>query len=122
MLAVWEDALKGPAVGCTYSWIHSDLAPPNLLVRDGRLQAVLDFGATGLGDPAIELNAAWSIFSQDLVNVFRDLVGADDDTWRRSRGIAISQAVGLVPYYAVTNPGLSALGKRMLREVLADTR
>ena len=49
-------------------------------------------------------------------------MGADDDTWRRGRGIAISQAVGLVPYYAVTNPGLSALGKRMLREILTDTR
>ena len=120
--AVWEDALKGPAWDGTYSWIHSDLAPPNLLVRDGRLRAVLDFGATGLGDPATDLNPAWSIFSQDSRDIFRDLVGADDDTWRRGRGIAISQAVGLVPYYAVTNPALSALGKRMLHEILADAR
>jgi hypothetical protein len=44
----------------------------------------------------------------------------DDDTWRRSRVIAISQAVGLVPYYRMTNPGLSALGQRMLREIVAD--
>ncbi len=122
VIAVWEDALDGPAWDGTYSWIHSDLAPPNLLVREGRLRAVLDFGATGLGDPATDLNPAWSIFSEDSRHVFRDLVGADDDTWRRSRGIAISQAVGLVPYYAVTNPALSALGKRMLREILIDAR
>ena len=122
VIAVWEDALNGPAWDGTYSWIHSDLAPPNLLVREGRLRAVLDFGATGLGDPATDLNPAWSIFSEDSRHVFRDLVGADDDTWRRSRGIAISQAVGLVPYYAVTNPALSALGKRMLREILTDAR
>ncbi len=125
VIAVWEKiALNGacgmglaPTAGSTVI-----SAPPNLLVREGRLRAVLDFGATGLGDPATDLNPAWSIFSEDSRHVFRDLVGADDDTWRRSRGIAISQAVGLVPYYAVTNPALSALGKRMLREVLTDAR
>jgi aminoglycoside phosphotransferase (APT) family kinase protein len=118
--AAWEDALKGPAWNGTFAWIHSDLVPPNLLVKDGRLRAVIDFGATGLGDPATDLNPAWSVFGQAGRTVYRDLVGADDDTWRRGRGIAISQAVGLVPYYVVTNPALSALGRRMLREILAD--
>jgi len=112
--AAWEDALKGPAWGTTYAWIHSDLVPPNLLVKDGRLSAVIDFGATGLGDPATDLNPAWSVFGQAGRAVFRDLVGADGDTWRRGRVIAISQAVGLVPYYVVTNPALSRLGQRML--------
>jgi aminoglycoside phosphotransferase (APT) family kinase protein len=118
--AAWEDALKGRAWDGTYAWIHSDLVPPNLLVKDGRLRAVIDFGATGLGDPATDLNPAWSIFGQSGRTVFRDLVGADDNTWRRGRGIAISQAVGLVPYYVATNPALSALGQRMLEEILAD--
>jgi aminoglycoside phosphotransferase (APT) family kinase protein len=118
--AAWEDALKGPAWDGTYAWIHSDLLPPNLLVKNGRLRAVIDFGTTGLGDPATDLNPAWSTFGQAGRSVFRTLVGADEDAWRRGRGIAISQAVGLVPYYLVTNPGLSALGQRMLREILAD--
>jgi aminoglycoside phosphotransferase (APT) family kinase protein len=118
--AAWEDALKSPAWHGNYAWIHSDLVPPNLLVKDGRLRAVIDFGATGLGDPATDLNPAWSVFGQAGRGVYRTLVGADDDAWRRGRGIAISQAVGLVPYYVRTNPALSALGRRMLREILAD--
>jgi len=118
--AAWEDALSGPAWDGTYAWIHSDLVPPNLLVKDGRLRAVIDFGATGLGDPATDLNPAWSVFGQVGRTLFRDLVGADDDTWRRGRGIAIIQAAGLVPYYVVTNPAYSALGRRMFREILAD--
>ncbi len=120
--AAWEDALQSPAWDGTCAWIHSDLVPPNLLVKAGRLRAVIDFGATGLGDPATDLNPAWSVFGRAGRSVFRDLVGADDDIWRRGRGIAISQAVGLVPYYVVTNPALSALGRRMLREILADFR
>jgi len=118
--AAWEDALRGPAWDGTFAWIHSDLVPPNLLVEDGRLSAVIDFGAAGLGDPATDLNPAWSVFGQSGRTVFRDLVGADDDAWCRGRGIAISQAVGLVPYYAITNPALSALCQRMIREILAD--
>jgi aminoglycoside phosphotransferase (APT) family kinase protein len=118
--AAWEHALQSAAWDGAYTWIHSDLVPPNLLVKDGRLRAVIDFGATGLGDPATDLGPAWSVFGQAGRRVYRDLVSADDDTWRRGRGIAISQAVGLVPYYAVTNPALSALGQRMLAEILAD--
>jgi len=118
--AAWDDAVKGRAWDGTYCWIHSDLVPPNLLVNGGRLTGVIDFGATGLGDPATDLNPAWSVFGQAGRTVFRELVGADDDTWRRGRGISISQAVGLVPYYILTNPQLSALGQRMLREILAD--
>jgi aminoglycoside phosphotransferase (APT) family kinase protein len=118
--AAWDDALTSPACDGTYAWIHSDLVPPNLLVQDGRLRAVIDFGGTGLGDPATDLNPAWSVFSETGRRVFRTLVGTDDETWRRGRGIAISQAVGLVPYYVVTNPALSSLGRRMLREILTD--
>jgi aminoglycoside phosphotransferase (APT) family kinase protein len=118
--AAWEDALTAPAWDGDYAWIHSDLLPPNLLVHRGRLRAVIDFGATGLGDPATDLNPAWSTFGQAGRTVFRDLLDPDDGTWRRGRGIAISQAVGIVPYYTVTNPELSALGQRMLREIVAD--
>jgi aminoglycoside phosphotransferase (APT) family kinase protein len=118
--AAWEEAVSGRAWDGTYRWIHSDLVPPNLLVKDGRLSAVIDFGGAGLGDPATDLNPAWSVFGHAGRRVFRDLVGADDDTWRRGRGIAIIQATGLVPYYAVTNPAYSALGRRMLHEILAD--
>ncbi len=118
--AAWEDAVHGLAWDGTCSWIHGDLVPPNLLVKGGRLRAVIDFGAAGLGDPANDLNPAWSAFGQAGRSVFRELVGTDDDTWRRGRGIAISQAVALVPYYAVSNPAYSELGRRMLRQIVAD--
>jgi aminoglycoside phosphotransferase (APT) family kinase protein len=118
--AAWQDALKTPAWDGTPTWIHGDLVPPNLLVRDGRVYAVIDFGATGLGDPATDLIPAWSAFGQAARTIFRDLVGADDCTWRRGRGIALGQAVGLVPYYVATNPALSELGRKMLEEILTD--
>jgi aminoglycoside phosphotransferase (APT) family kinase protein len=119
-IAAWERSLQAPAWDGTYVWIHGDLLPPNLLVDGGRLRAVIDFGGSGLGDPATDLNPAWSVFSHAGRTAFRTILDVDNDTWRRGRGIALTQALGLIPYYAVTNPGLAALGRRMLREILTD--
>ena len=58
----WERALEAPAWKGTPVWIHTDLLRPNLLVNDGRLSAVIDFGGIGVGDPAADVIAAWSVF------------------------------------------------------------
>jgi aminoglycoside phosphotransferase (APT) family kinase protein len=60
--AAWERALQAPAWRGTPVWIHSDLLRSNLLVRDGRLCAVIDFRGAGVGDPAADVIAAWSVF------------------------------------------------------------
>ena len=101
-------------------WIHCDLLRPNLLVRDGRLSAVIDFGGIGAGDPATDVSPAWAVFDAPGRAAFRDALGVDDDTWARARGIALHQAALIVPYYAKTNPGFSALARRTIAQVLED--
>ncbi|HEY2264725.1 MAG TPA: aminoglycoside phosphotransferase family protein [Streptosporangiaceae bacterium] len=121
VLAAWELALQAPAWdGMARAWIHADLLPPNLLVSEGCLRAVIDWGAAGAGDPAMDLIAAWSVFGPAGREVFRDALGAGD--WDRARGVALHQAVMLIPYYRVTNPGMAALGRRTVGQVLADIR
>ncbi len=123
VLAAWELALAAPAWdGTARSWIHADLLPPNLLVERGRLRAVIDWGAAGAGDPAMDLIAAWSVFGPAGREVFRDALSDDDGAWDRARGVALHQAVMLIPYYRVTNPGMAALGRRTAGQVLADVR
>lgn len=68
------------------------------------------------------LRPAWSVFGHAGRTAFRDLMDVDGGTWRRGRGIALHQALGLIPYYAATNPERRALGQRMLREILADVQ
>jgi aminoglycoside phosphotransferase (APT) family kinase protein len=101
-------------------WIHSDLLRPNLLVDGGRLCAVIDFGGVGVGDPAIDVIAAWSVFNHAGRGVFRDALDVDEGTWTRARGFALHQAAMIIPYYAETNPEFVALAKRTVEEVLAD--
>ena len=74
-------------------WFHGDVAVDNLLTRDGRLSAVIDFGVSGVGDPACDLVIAWTLLEGTGRDAFRDAVGLDDATWARGRGWALWKAV-----------------------------
>jgi aminoglycoside phosphotransferase (APT) family kinase protein len=116
--AVWEEALAAPVRDTPPVWVHGDLAPGNLLLREGRPAAVLDFGALNVGDPAVDLLVAWNLFSGAARERYRAALGVDDATWARGRGWALSVALIALPYYRDTNPALVAQSWRTLREVL----
>ena len=118
--AAWERALAAPAWNGPPVWIHSDLLRPNLLVQSGRLRAVIDFGSVGVGDPAADVIAAWSVFGPAGRKTYRDALAVDDGAWNRARGFALHQAALIIPYYAETNPGFVAMAKRTVEQVLAD--
>jgi aminoglycoside phosphotransferase (APT) family kinase protein len=118
--AAWDVALQAPAWDGPPVWIHGDLLPGNLLIRDGRLSAVIDFSCLGVGDPACDLIAAWSLFPADARHVFRDALDVDDATWERGRGWAFSIALIQLPYYYETNPALAAVARHTIAAVLAD--
>jgi aminoglycoside phosphotransferase (APT) family kinase protein len=118
-IAAWERALQAPAWDGTPVWIHTDLLRPNLLVRDGRIGAVIDFGGVGVGDPAADVIAAWSVFGHRGRAAFRRALEVDDGTWNRARGYALHQAAMIIPYYAVTNPGFVTLAQRTVSEVVS---
>ena len=118
--SAWDRALEAPAWTGAPVWIHTDLLRPNLLVHHGRLCAVIDFGGVGVGDPAADVIAAWSVFGHTGRGLFRGALDVDDDTWNRARGFALHQAAMIIPYYAETNPRFVALARRTVKEVLAD--
>jgi aminoglycoside phosphotransferase (APT) family kinase protein len=119
--AIWGDALAAPNWSRPPVWIHGDLDSRNLLVENGRLSAVIDFGSLGVGDPACEVMAAWKLFTGESRDLFRDALAVDDATWVRARGWAVSQAVIALAYYTPeTNPVLVREAQKWLEEVLAD--
>ncbi|MDJ0787542.1 MAG: aminoglycoside phosphotransferase family protein [Myxococcota bacterium] len=101
-------------------WLHGDLHPANLVTRAGRLAAVIDFGDLTAGDPATDLAAAWMLFDRETRPGFREAAGAADDaTWARARGWALSHAVAVLASSA-DNPRMHAVGARTLARVLDD--
>jgi aminoglycoside phosphotransferase (APT) family kinase protein len=117
--AVWDAALEatwpGPPV-----WFHGDIASGNLLVRDGGLAAVIDFGTSGVGDPACDLVIAWTMFSGDSREAFRGAVGQDSATWARARGWALWKALIGLAVDIDTEGKRTAVNRRVIDEVLAD--
>ncbi|MEV8554161.1 aminoglycoside phosphotransferase family protein [Streptomyces glaucescens] len=89
---VWQAALDAGRRGAPV-WFHGDIAAGNLLVTGGRLSAVIDFGTSGVGDPACDLVIAWTMFRDDSREVFRRAVGQDDGTWAQARGWALWKAL-----------------------------
>lgn len=119
--AAWEAALRAPEWDRPPVWIHGDLDPRNLLMQQGRLRAVLDWGGLGVGDPACDVMVAWKLLPSDARQSFRGSLSVDHATWARARGWALSQAVVALSYYTVeTNPLLVKEAQRWLAEVLAD--
>ncbi|MCX4554514.1 aminoglycoside phosphotransferase family protein (plasmid) [Streptomyces sp. NBC_01387] len=118
--AVWEAGLQGSVRPGPKVWIHSDLQPGNLLVVEGRLSAVIDFGCLGLGDPAVDLIAAWYVLPAEARGVFRAALGADDGAWARGRGWALSTALSELRYYRDTNPVMAAIARHVIHEVLTE--
>jgi aminoglycoside phosphotransferase (APT) family kinase protein len=100
-LELWEEALTAPEWDGPPVWIHCDLDARNVLVRDGRLTGVLDWGGAGVGDPAVDVMVAWKLVAREDRDRFRELVGADDATWLRAKGWAVSQALLALGYYTL---------------------
>ncbi len=65
----------------------------DLLVRDGHLRAVIDFGCLGVGDPACDLAIAWTFLSPAIREEFRRCLAMDEGTWARARGWALWKAL-----------------------------
>jgi aminoglycoside phosphotransferase (APT) family kinase protein len=114
-LAQWAEAVAAPRWAADV-WLHGDLLPGNVLVHEGRVSAVIDWGSLTTGDPAADLVAAWHLF--DGPQRRRFLGSADDATVARARGWVISQAVIALPYHRDTNPGIVAQSLRALAAVL----
>lgn len=82
---LWSEALlsqwsKAPV------WVHGDIAVGNILVREGKLAAVIDFEQLAIGDPACDLAIAWNFFAGESRKQFKKTVSLDQNTWVRALG------------------------------------
>jgi aminoglycoside phosphotransferase (APT) family kinase protein len=73
--------------------VHGDFSTGNMLIRNGKLAAIIDFGCMGIGDPACDLVIAWTLLTKESRKVFKSHLCLDSDTWARARGWALWKAL-----------------------------
>lgn len=116
---LWRDALVLPEPSAPHVWLHGDLKPTNLLARDGKLHAVIDFGCLSVGSPDAEHSTLWDL-PRPAREAYWDAVELDDQTWHRARAWAIAVGVSGISYYWDTYPAFVAECRARLEAILAD--
>lgn len=125
ILALWDRLVVTPRFSGPPVWIHGDLHPGNLLIHDGALSAVIDFGDVTCGDPATDLSVMWMLLPAEHRQALFDAAGrnrsnpSDEQMWRRARGWALSIGVAVVALGQDGNP-LAELGKKTIAAALAE--
>lgn len=115
--AMWAELRTLPRVDADVM-THGDLTPANVLVYDGRLAGVLDTGSFAPADPALDLVGAWHLLDATGRELLRTRLGCSEVQWRRGMAWAFQQAMGLVWYYAESNPAMAAWGSRSLERLM----
>lgn len=116
---VWEAALKAEWHGGPV-WFHGDIATGNLLIAGGRLSAVIDFGTSGVGDPACDLVITWVTLTGRAREAFRDAIAQDPATWARARGWALWKAMLQLSGRSHIDAGLYPEVERVIGDILED--
>ena len=116
---VWDTALATSWQGSPV-WVHGDVVETNLLVNEGRLNAVIDFGCAGVGDPSCDLVIAWTFLDPANRKEFRSAAVLDPATWKRARGWAMWKSVITLVQLRDTHPIKAVKARQVIREILDD--
>jgi aminoglycoside phosphotransferase (APT) family kinase protein len=126
VLGAWVTALTAPGYDGPPVWLHGDLHPANILVNDGQVSGVIDFGDITAGDPAGDLSVAWMLLPPDghatFWSAYQAAGGradgrAGDALRARAKGWALNLAVVFLAH-SEDNPVLRQVGRRTLGTVL----
>ena len=116
---IWNQALLSKWKGSPV-WVHGDVAPNNLLVKEGKLCGVIDFGILGVGDPACDLSIAWTFFSDQSRAVFKHAMNLDEDIWERGRAWALWKALIMLEEYFDTDLEKAREAKHIVDEIVRN--
>lgn len=116
---MWLAALALPESSGPHVWLHGDLKPANLVAQDGKLHAIIDFGALSIGFPEAEHATLWDMPAQAR-QAYRNALDIDDQTWTRARARAIAGSLVGIQYYQHTWPAFAAECQARLQDILTE--
>jgi aminoglycoside phosphotransferase (APT) family kinase protein len=118
---VWDQALNAP-IADQATWLHGDLHARNVLVENGVITGVIDWGDITSGDIATDLASIWMLFSSQTARqiAIAEYANVSEATLQRAKGWAVVFGVILLDTGLVDHPRHAVMGERTLRRVAED--
>jgi aminoglycoside phosphotransferase (APT) family kinase protein len=116
---IWEVALTSKW-SAEPVWIHGDIAPGNILIENGKLCAVIDFGILGVGDPSCDAAMAWTFFDDSSRKTFKNALNFDAETWNRARGWALWKTLISYNYNKQSNKAVADEKFNIIQVIIND--
>lgn len=118
-LSLWERASK-TTWHKPFVWVHGDFAIGNMLIKDNKLSAIIDFGGMAVGDPACDLVIAWTFFKDKARTIFIQEMALDQDTWLRAKAWALWKAT--FELFQITNKNNfeGHIQQKIIKDILSD--
>jgi aminoglycoside phosphotransferase (APT) family kinase protein len=113
--AIWAEALSA-SNDAAPTWIQGDPHPRNVLVREGRIVAMIDWGDMAKGDRASDLAAVWMLLPDRTAReqAIAALPGVSAATWRRARGWAVLYVAMLLDAGLADDPRMASIARTTL--------
>lgn len=116
---IWDKALSTAWHGQP-KWVHGDISAENLLIKDGKLNAVIDFGLIAVGDPACDLSITWTLFEEKNRALFKEMLALDDEIWARARAWTLWKALIIVAEISKTNTVETKRSRNIIHELIKE--
>ncbi len=117
VMSLWDDALAAPCA-TRAQWLHGDLHARNIVVQDGKITGVIDWGDITSGDVATDLASFWMLFGDKNARdrAVRHYAPSDDEI-ARAKGWALLFGVILLDTGLIDFPAHVPMGERTLRNL-----
>ena len=99
---IWDAGVK-TSWSAKPLWVHGDISSGNLLVKESKLHAVIDFGMLCIGDPACDLSITWTYLEGKAREVFKQCFSFCEDTWARARAWTLWKALIIAAGFVKSN-------------------
>ncbi|MGD1889419.1 MAG: aminoglycoside phosphotransferase family protein [Cyclobacteriaceae bacterium] len=115
LLALWQEAVAetSPSESCL---IHGDLHPLNVIVQNGSISAIVDWGDITTGDAATDLASLWMLVdNKDVRQRALQEYGASESLVKRAIGWAIFLGIILLHTGLTVDAKYTNVGQRILK-------